>query len=82
MIRIDRGTAVYGEVWYDEEPPGDFGVDIVIYRHRKAPIADSRSTPFLSLVTDLCVDEGAITDKFHKNYRYEIRRAEARIAYQ
>jgi hypothetical protein len=78
MIRIDRRSAVYGEVWHDEEPLGDSRVDIVMYRHRKVPIADARSTPSLSLVTDLCVYEEAIADGFSKNCRYEIRRAEAK----
>jgi hypothetical protein len=78
MIRIDRRSAVYGEVWHDEEPLGDSRVDIVMYRHRKVPLAHARSTPSLSLVTDLCVDEEAIADGFSKNCRYEIRRAEAK----
>jgi hypothetical protein len=78
MIRIARRSAVYGEVWYDEEPASDSGVDIVMYRHRKAPIANARSVSFLSLVTDLSVNEDAITDKFCKNCRYEIRRAETK----
>ena len=78
MIRIDRRGATYCEVWYDEEPRGDAGVDIVIYRHRKVPVADARSTPSLSLVTDLCVDEEAIADGFSRNCRYKIRRAETK----
>src|SRR5882672_8271053 len=78
MIRINGRGAVYGEVWYDEELPRDSGVDIVLYRQRQAPIADAQTTPFLSLVTDLSVDEDAITDKFGKDCRYKIRRAETK----
>src|SRR5712691_176559 len=78
MICIKGRGAVYGEVWYDEEPPRDSGVDIVLYRQRNAPIADARYTPFLSLVTDLSVDEDAITRKFGKEARDKIRRAETR----
>jgi hypothetical protein len=78
MIRIERRIVVYGEVWYDEEPLGDSGVDIVIYRHRKVPIADARSTPFLSLIVDLSGDEETIADQFSRNCRYEIRRAETK----
>lgn len=78
MIRIEGRGAVYGEVWYDEEPPGDSGVDIVLYRHREAPIADARSTPFLSLVTDLSVSQDAVMDRFGKDCRYEIRRADTK----
>jgi hypothetical protein len=29
MIRINGWGAVYGEVWYNEQPPRDSGVDIV-----------------------------------------------------
>jgi hypothetical protein len=77
VIRINGRGAVYGEVWYDEEPLGDSGVDIVLYRQREAPIANVRYTPFPSLVTDLSVDEDAITGKFGKEARDKIRRAEA-----
>jgi len=82
MIRIDGRGAVYGEVWYDEEPLGDPGVDIVLYRHRDAPIADARATPFLSLVTDLSVPESAITEKFGKRCRDYIRRAETKDGFR
>ena len=78
MIRIRGRGAVYGEVWYDEQLPTDSGVDIVLYRQRETPIADARYTPFLSLITDLSVAEDAIIDRFGKDCRYKIRRAEAR----
>jgi lipid II:glycine glycyltransferase (peptidoglycan interpeptide bridge formation enzyme) len=78
MIRINGRGAVYGEVWYDEELPGDSGVDIVLYRQRAALIANARYTRFLSLVTDLSVDEDAIMGKFGKEARYQIRRAETK----
>ncbi len=78
MIRIEGRAAVYGEVWYEEEPAGDSGVDIVLYRQREAPIADARTTPFLSMVTDLSVTEDAITERFGKDCRYKIRRAETK----
>ena len=78
MIRINGRGAVYAEVWYDEEPPGDSGVDIVLYRQRETPIADARTVQFLSLVTDLSVSEDAIMDQFGKDCRYKIRRAETK----
>lgn len=78
MIRINGRAAVYGEVWYDEEPPDDSGVDIVLYRQREAPIADAQTTPFPSLVTDLADGEDAIGAGFGKDCRYKIRRAEAK----
>src|SRR6266852_8943722 len=78
MICINARGAVYGEVWYDEQPPGDCGVDIVLYRQREAPIADAQTTPFLSLVTDLDDKEDAILAGFGKDCRYKIRRAETK----
>lgn len=78
MIRIQGRGAVYGEVWYDEEPPLGSGVDIVVYRQRETPVADARTTPFLTMVTDLSVPEDAIAEKFGKDCRYKIRRAETK----
>ena len=78
MIRINGRGAVYGEVWYDEEPVGDSGVDIVLYRQRETPLANARSAPCLSLVTDLAADENAILDQFGKDCRYKVRRAETK----
>jgi Acetyltransferase (GNAT) domain len=78
MIRIKGRAAVYGEVWYDEEPIQDSGVDIIQHRQKAIPIVRARHTPFLSLVTDLAVEEGAISDKFGKDCRYKIRRAESK----
>lgn len=78
MICINGRGAMYGEVWYDEEPPRDSGVDIVLYRQREAPIAGAQATPFLSLVTDLADGEDAILPGFGKDCRYKIRRAETK----
>jgi hypothetical protein len=78
MIRIKGRGVVYGEIWYDEELPRHPGVDIVLYRQREVPIPNARTTPFLTMVTDLSVTEGAITEKFGKDCRYKIRRAETR----
>ena len=78
MIRIKGRTAVYGEVWYDEDLPRDPGVDIVVYRQRQAPVSDARTTPFLTMVTDLSVAEDAIAERFGKDCRYKIRRAETK----
>ena len=82
MIRIDGRGAVYGEVWFDEEPHGDSGVDIVLYHQREAPIANARITPFLSLVTDLSVGEEAIASEFGKDCRYKVRRADTKDGLQ
>jgi len=76
MIRINGRGAVYGEIWYDEELPANARVDIVHYHQRVAPIADVRTTPFPSLVTDLAGREDTIVSGFGKDCRYKIRRAE------
>src|SRR6267154_5122349 len=78
MICLKGRAAVYGEVWYEEELPRDPGVDIVLYRQRETPIDDARTTPFLTMVNDLSVTEDAITEKFGKDCRYKIRRAETK----
>ncbi|MEO8156423.1 MAG: hypothetical protein ABI648_01410 [Betaproteobacteria bacterium] len=78
MIRIEGTGAIYGEVWYDEEPPRNSGVDIVRYRCRHAAIANARHSPFLSLVTDLCAEANAIADQFGKDCRYKVRRADTK----
>ena len=78
MIRIDGRGAKYGDVWYDEEPPRDSGVDIVRYHCRHAPVADARFVPFLSMVTGLGVETDAIAARFGKDCRYKIRRAETK----
>lgn len=78
MIRYKGRATMYGEVWYEEEPPPDPGVDIVVYRQKATPIAGARATPFLSLVVDLSAQETTIMEEFGKDCRYKIRRAESK----
>jgi hypothetical protein len=82
MIHLKGRGAVYGEVWYDEDLPRDPGVDIVLYRQRETPIAGARTAPLLSMVTDLSVAEDAIAERFGKDCRYKIRRAETKDGLQ
>lgn len=78
MIRINGRGAVYGEVWYDEAPPGDPGVDILLYLRRAAPIPRVRTTPFLSLILNLDANADEIMGQFGKDCRYKIRRADTK----
>lgn len=78
MILLHGRGAMYGEVWFGEEPSRDCGVDIVQYRYRDAPVANARATPLLSMVTDLAADEEAIAARFGKDCRYKIRRADTK----
>src|SRR5258707_11734030 len=78
MIRIRGRSAVHGEAWYGEELPCHPGVDIVLYRQRETPIADARTAPFLTMVTDLSAEADAIAENFGKDCRYKIRRAETK----
>ena len=76
MIRVDGKAAVYGEVWFDEQPPRDARVDIVLYRNREVPVPRARHVPRLTLVSDLTADSDAIMDRFNSDCRYKIRRAQ------
>ena len=78
MIRLDGRAAAYGELWFDEAPPHDSKVDIFQYRYRAEPVADARSVPLLSLVSDLSPADEVIASRFRKDCRYKIRRAETR----
>lgn len=78
MILLRGRGAVYGEIWFGEEPPRNTDVDIFQYRFRDAPLG--RATPLLTMVTDLAPDEEAIAASFGKDCRYKIRRAESKDA--
>lgn len=78
MIHFKGRGVVYGELWYDEELPRDPDVDIVLYRQKANPIANARATPLLSMITDLSVPENAIAERFGKDCRYKIRRADSK----
>ena len=75
MIRIRGRFATYGEVWFDEDPPRDSGVDVLMFRQRSRAIDGHVCKPFMSLVNDLSAGEEAITAAFGKTTRYEIKRA-------
>jgi hypothetical protein len=76
MIRIQGRAVVYGEVWFDEEPPPDAGVDILVYRYRPEPIANAHTTPLQSLQTNLAAGPDEILARFEESCRRQIRRAE------
>src|SRR5688572_17228786 len=80
MIRIQGRLATYGEIWFDEEAPSDPGVDVLFYRQRPWPIEKACCSLFLTLVTDLEVDEDKIIDGFGSSNRYKIKRAESKDA--
>ena len=75
MIRIHGRAVVYGELWFDEAPPSDAGVDILVYRYRSEPIVNTRSSPLHSLRTDLAPPDEAIVARFEESCRRQIRRA-------
>lgn len=78
MIILQGRGAVYGEFWFDETPPANADVDIFQYRFRNQPVAQARSTPLLTMVTDLAPEEEEILARFGKDCRYKIRRAESK----
>ena len=76
MIRIQGRAVAYGELWFDEAPPRDAGVDILVYRYRTAPLIQAPSLPLHSLRTDLAPPPEAIMARFGESCRRQIRRAE------
>jgi hypothetical protein len=80
MIRVEGKAARYGELWFDEALPRDPGVDIVLYRHQKAPLAKGRCVATLSLVIDLTSGQDMIMRGFNRDCRQKIRRAEEKDA--
>jgi hypothetical protein len=78
MIRFRNRGAVFGECWFDEQPPPSCDVDIVALRQRAAPVAGAQCTTGLTLVSDLTVEPEAIFAAYGKNCRQKIQRADAR----
>ena len=78
MLRIEGRGATYGELWFGESLPPGAGVDIAVHRQRAAPLAGARVAPFLTIVNDLEPEPPAILERFGKDCRYKIRRAQAR----
>lgn len=78
MIIIRGRFLTYGEIWFDEEPPDNPAVDVLMFRSRSKPIVDRSCTPFLSLVSDLSADEHTMMTSFGRTNRYKINRAESK----
>jgi hypothetical protein len=76
VIRVRGRAVVYGELWFDEAPPSDAGVDTLVYRYRSTPLANARTTKLHSLQTDLAPPAEAIAARFEESCRRQIRRAE------
>ena len=85
MIRIQGRAVVYGEIWFDEDPPKDVaGVDVLVYRNRVAPLPKAWAAPMgrppdrplHSLQTDLRVAAETIVARFDETCRRHIRRAD------
>lgn len=75
MIRIQGRAVVYGELWFDEPPPEDADVDVLVHRYRTAPVPRARNLPLHSLRTDLTPPAEAIMAAFEESCRRQIRRA-------
>lgn len=74
----DRG-ALFGECWSDEEPPaGDCPVDVLAFRERTTPVAQSHCTSHLTLVNELTADPDKLLASFVRNCRQNIARADRR----
>jgi lipid II:glycine glycyltransferase (peptidoglycan interpeptide bridge formation enzyme) len=78
MITIRGRFATYGEIWVDEEPPALAPVDVLAFRLRAKPPPDAQAAAFLTLVSDLAVDNAAMFARFASTVRYEIKRADSK----
>jgi len=78
MIRFESRGVAYGELWYDEEPPAEPRVDVLVHRQQSRPVDRARTVPFLSMATDLSLPEDAMRALLGETSRYQIRRAEAK----
>jgi len=75
MIRLQGRVVRYGELWFEEEPARNPGVDILVYRYRAAPLPNARTLRLHSLRSDLSVPAEAIAAAFDTNCRRQLRRA-------
>jgi hypothetical protein len=78
MITIKGRFLTYGELWFDEAPPAQPVVDIIRFRLRPAPVDVNACSLFLSLVSDLSVDDGTIMASFGSTNRYKVKRADSK----
>jgi hypothetical protein len=76
VIRIQGRAVVYGEVWFDEQPPQPpLGIDVLVYRYHPAPLPDARTALQHSLRTDLTAPPDTILATFDETCRRHVRRA-------
>jgi hypothetical protein len=75
VIRLQGRAVVYGELWFDEDPPADAGVDVLVYRYRPEQLPYARTFPLHSLKTDLAAPAELIAAGFAESCRRQIRRA-------
>jgi hypothetical protein len=78
VIRIQARAVTYGEVWFDETPPADADIDVLVHRHCSTPIPRVRTETLQSLRTDLGRPVNEIVSAFAATCRREIRRADSR----
>jgi hypothetical protein len=78
VIVINGRFATYGEVWFDENPPGHAGVDVLMFRQRSRAIDGHVCKTCMSLVNDLSVSEDTIMAAFGNTNRYKIKRASSK----
>jgi hypothetical protein len=78
VIRIQARAVTYGEVWFDENPPADADIDVLVHRHCSTPIPRVRTETLQSLRTDLGRPVNEIVSAFAATCRREIRRADSR----
>lgn len=78
MITIRGRFSTYGEIWFDEDPPPEANVDILIFRSRPTPLDSAECAPFQSLVSDLTPEPDVLMSRFGGTNRYKVKRAESK----
>jgi hypothetical protein len=86
VIRIQGRAVVYGELWFDEEPPETAalaGVDVLVHRNRPLLLPNAwpyrgvpPDAPLHSLQSDLDAAPEALMAQFDETCRRHVRRAE------
>ena len=78
MIVLHGRGAVYGELWYDDDPDTTAGIDILVYRRHRGSRAEAGGIAAPRVLTDLACPRDDIMAAFGANCRYDIRRADSR----
>lgn len=78
MITYKSRFLARAEVWFDDEPRKNAGVDWILYHQRPRPVEGARSRSFYTRLIDLNESEPELTAALSEETAYKIRRARDR----